>query len=144
MKLKDLTPYQQDVYAAKICPYCNGITRITTELEIYGKTFKDRQIICCVNYPKCNSYVGTHEDGTTLGRLAGPKLRLAKKKAHDCFDRLWQLKYMTREEAYQELSEHLGLDPEFTHIGIMGFSNLDLTSKWAIEKYIEFHKKENR
>ena len=145
MKLADLTPYQKDVYAGKICPYCKSKTKVVTEEFIYKRTYKNKAMICCVNYPQCDAYVGTHKDsGEALGRLAKHDLRIAKKETHDSFDRLWQLNYMTRKNAYDELADYLGLDRELTHIGFMNKKTLALVKRWAIEKYVAFHEREGK
>ena len=48
-------------------------------LENYKKTYDERKhIICCVNWPHCDSYVGTDIEGYPLGRLAKKKLRKVK------------------------------------------------------------------
>lgn len=127
-----LTPYHKDVLSAKICPYCKSETRITTETEIYGKVYKGRAMICCKNFPKCDSYVGTHDDGTTLGRLANKELRMWRKRAHDQFDKLWQNRDYNRDEVYENLSDELGIDLEYTHIGFFNIETCKKVIKWAM------------
>ena len=126
-----LTPYHKDVLSAKICPECKSGTRVTTETEIYGKVYKGRAMICCNNFPKCDSYVGTHDDGTTLGRLANKELRTWKKRAHDEFDKLWQSGDYDRDEAYENLSDELGIDLEYTHIGFFNIETCKKVIQWA-------------
>lgn len=144
MKYSDLTAYQKDVYAAKICPYCKSSTKVVSQETIYGKKFSNRSMICCINYPKCDAYVGTHDNGEALGRLAKSNLRIKKKETHNAFDRLWQLNYMTRDEAYTDLANFLGLDRQLTHIGFMNIETLQKTERWALDRYIEFHREENK
>lgn len=132
-----LTPYQQDVYSGKICPYCKSGTKTVTEEHIYGKKYKGKTMICCVNFPSCDSYVGTHEeDGSSLGRLANSELRQYKKVTHSWFDRIWKEQHMSRTEAYDWLSDELELPRDMTHIGWFNIT----TCKKAIQlcvKYLE-------
>lgn len=108
----------KDILDAKKCPYCKGDTKKISQKEVYGKSYSDRIFICCVNFPKCDSYVGTHSDGTPLGRLANKGLRGAKKEAHNYFDKIWKSKIMDRSSAYKWLSKQLKIPSEFTHIGM--------------------------
>lgn len=113
------------ILSGKVCPYCSAGVRKTTESEIYGRTYKDRSVIVCNDYPKCDSYVGCHKDGRPLGRLADGKLRQAKKECHQWFDKMWMpiahidgVKRFTRKEAYAWLSDKMELHPSNTHIGM--------------------------
>lgn len=131
----DLTPFQKDIINAKICPYCNSSTKIISESEVYGREYKGRKLIACVNFPKCDSYVGTHDDGTALGRIANKILRNNKKQAHFWFDKIWKEKHLDRSELYKELSEFLDLPPEYTHIGMFSERTCIKTENWAKEYY---------
>lgn len=137
---EDLTPYQLDVINAKICPYCKSKTKVITELEVYKKVYSGKAIIACVNYPACDSYVGTHSNGEPLGRLANQNLRLKKKKYKEAFNMLWENKYMSRADAYEELSEFLELDPALTHFGMFSEVTCYKAHRWALEKLVEFDK----
>ena len=114
-----LTEHQELIYSGKICPYCDSETKKVTEEFIYNKTYSGNKMICCVNFPKCNSYCGTHkEDESSLGRLADSSLRQYKKVAHSCFDPIWKdHKVLSRKQAYSWLSEKLEIPVEYTHIG---------------------------
>ena len=128
----NLTEYQIKVYSGTICPYCKSETRITTEEEIYGTTYKGRKMICCKNFPNCDSYVGTHkEDDTSLGRLADKSLRTYKKATHDAFDRIWMKKHCTREESYVHLSNAIGIPINYTHIGMFNIKTCKKAINWA-------------
>jgi len=133
----ELTPYQLDIINAKICPYCKSGTRITTETEIYGKEYKGRSVICCINFPKCDSYVGTHDNGETLGRLANKELRSWKKKAHDKFDMLWKDKKIDRDSAYEQLADFLQIPDKYTHIGMFSEVTCKKVFAWSILTYNE-------
>ena len=125
-----LSKYAQAVYNAEICPYCGGKTKVVTGTEISGKEYKGRKMIACVNFPECDSYVGTHDNGKPLGRLANQKLRDMRKAVHERFDELWKDKYVTRGEAYNWLSKTLNIPLEYTHIGYFSI-------KTCILAYIE-------
>jgi len=144
LKQKDLTPYQQDVYKAKICPYCKSGTKTVTEEFIYKKKYSDKSVICCINYPSCDSYVGTHSDGLPLGRLSKHPLRIAKKKTHEIIDRIWKLKFMDRKDLYKELSDFLQLELKLTHLGFMNLNTLDKVQRWALLKYIHYSENEKK
>ena len=130
--MSKLSAYSKDVFAAKICPYCKSENiKIISETDVYGREYKGRKIIACGNYPACDSYVGTHDDGTALGRLANKELRLAKKEAHNTFDRLWKSKEMSRGKAYQMLSDFLEIDSKYTHIGMFSVETCKKIIEWV-------------
>lgn len=120
-----------DIINAKICPYCKSFTRVSNEEYVYGRTYKDRDVIICSKYPLCDSYVGTHDDGKPLGRLANKSLRLAKKEAHKYFDKLWKEKHIKRSYAYKLMSLYLGIPPKYTHIGMFKESTCKDVAQWA-------------
>lgn len=130
-----LTPYHIDVLNGKICPYCKSSTKVLSEADVYGKTYRGRSVIACVNFPKCDSYVGTHDDGAPLGRLANKALRIAKRNAHEHFDKLWREKLIDRDSAYENLSDHLKIDIEFTHIGMFNINTCKKVSDWSKIQY---------
>lgn len=101
---------------APTCPYCGVQSSPTTGAEIYPrhrKLAKKRFFIC----RPCKAWVGCHDDGRPLGTPAAAELRIARKRAHDLFDRLWQGRFMTRNQAYSWLAETLGVDKHDAHIG---------------------------
>lgn len=75
----------------------------------------------------CAAYVGCYK-GTqkALGRLANAKLRKYKRLAHEAFDQIWKNELMKRHEAYSWLSERLGIERDYTHIGMF---DVDLCEK---------------
>lgn len=97
------------------CPYCNADAVKVDSSVIYGRSFGD--IYMCSNYPKCDSYVGCHEDGRPKGSLANPVLRKLRTDAHEVFDYSWQKKLISRTQAYKRLALYLGIDKKDTHIG---------------------------
>ena len=132
-----LTPFQQDLINAKICPYCKSETEVTTETEIYNREYEGRDLIKCKNYPSCNSYVGCDASGVPLGRLADRILRRYRKQAHNVFDRLWKEKLIDRDTAYEELADHLELPDQYTHIGMFSKETCVKVIQWADKKYKE-------
>lgn len=129
----ELTPYQLDVINAKICPYCKSKTEVVSETDVYGREYKGRAMIRCVNYQVCDAYVVTHDDGTPLGRLAKKPLRDAKKEAHKYFDAIWKEKHMERNQAYEELADHLGIPDKYCHIGMFKKETCLKVVEWSKE-----------
>lgn len=126
-----LTPYQSDVINAKICPYCKSETKIISETDVYGREYKGRKIIACINFPKCDSYVGCYDDGRPLGRLANIILRKSKKDAHYYFDKIWKQGYVERDDLYKHLSKFLNLPKEYTHIGMFSIKTCEKVIEWS-------------
>lgn len=130
----ELTEKHKEIITGQVCPYCNCISAPTTELKIYGRIYKNRSMICCINFPACDSYVGCHEDGTSLGRLANKNLRELKKKAHDYFDILWKNKHIERTKLYETLSIDLEIPIEYTHIGMFSENTCKKVIEWSKNK----------
>lgn len=110
------------ILAGKVCPYCDGATEyVDSAVVYYGKSYG--MIYLC---KPCNAWVGVHKGtDTALGRLANNELRKWKKEAHRYFDGLWKKKMtqgFTKQEsrtaAYIWLSSKMGIEPEYTHIGM--------------------------
>ena len=105
----------KDILAGLVCPYCGRNTELIDSAEIYhGKSF-GWMYIC----RPCDAYVGC-KTGTkeSLGRLANAELRKYKQAAHDVFDLIWKDNHINRTEAYTWLSQKLGIDRDFTHMGM--------------------------
>lgn len=104
-----------DINSGRVCPYCGLRSELIDSAEVYHGRSYGLMYIC----RPCNAYVGCHK-GTyrALGRLANAELRQAKNQAHEAFDKLWKSKAMNRHQAYRWLSESLGVDPNFCHIGM--------------------------
>lgn len=130
-----MNEYFKKIYSAEVCPYCKSKTKQTSETDIYGRKYSGRMVVVCLNYPKCNSYVGCHKDGKPLGRLANKELRKAKIDAHNSFDRLWKENLIERSELYKRLSEHLEIPIEYTHIGMFNVNTCKEVQRWANEIY---------
>lgn len=98
-------------------------------------------MVVCDGFPKCDSYVGTHEDGEPLGRLANKKLRFWKKEAHSAFDKIWRDNHMDRDSAYGFLADELELPDEYVHIGMFNIQTckkvVDISNKYLNDKTVE-------
>jgi len=132
-----ITDYHKQVFNADICPYCKSETVKDTETSIYGREYKGHGVFRCINYPKCDAYVGRHKDGRPLGRLANKELRSKKKEAHSFFDRIWKEGKVKRKELYKMLSEDLNIPKEFTHIGMFNKKTCIKVIAWSKLKYSE-------
>lgn len=130
-----LSDYHKKVINAEICPYCKSEVKQLSEFDIYGTIFKDRKIYACVNYPKCDSYVGSHKNGKPLGRLANKSLREYKSLAHKEFDKIWKEKHIERAQAYEAMSIFLNIPIEYTHIGMFKIDTCKSVIKWSKEYY---------
>lgn len=109
---------------AHSCPYCGAEAVRQSHRVVYGRTIAGAgDVLVCLNYPTCDSYVGCHRDGRPKGPLANAELRAARKAAHDAFDTLWRRRLdgegMSRGEAYRWLAERLNLPAEECHMGEM-------------------------
>ena len=107
--------------AAPRCPYCGATTHLRSADGIYFDNSKNAMLYACKNYPRCDSYVRVHP-GTTIpmGTVADKKLRTMRKDAHKYFNQIYYRGIMTKQEAYQWLSDFMGLPMASTHIGMMG------------------------
>lgn len=100
-----------------ICSYCHNPSQKTTGAEIYPHRpdLHQKNFYIC---HMCQAWVGCHQDGIPLGRLANAALRAAKSRAHAAFDPIWKSKKMSRAEAYAWLSKTLNIPKEDCHIGM--------------------------
>ncbi len=91
---------------APTCPTCQATAELVDSAVVYGKSYGPLWL--CPT-PACDSYVGTHPDGTPLGTMAGPMLRRARRLAHDAFDSWWQWNGLRRKDAYTILRWQMGV-----------------------------------
>lgn len=112
-----LNDKQKKIIEGEICPYCGQPSVRIRADEFYNYKGTGELMVC----KKCNAWVGCYKSGPNkgkpMGRLANRNLRKAKVAAHAELDRLWHTKE-ERSALYARLSEHLGLPPEYTHIGM--------------------------
>jgi ssDNA-binding Zn-finger/Zn-ribbon topoisomerase 1 len=75
----------------------------------------------CSTYPACKAAHGAHPDGKPLGIPATKEGKLARIKAHDAFDKLWNNGRkdgsMSRKAAYRWMQTALSMTKEEAHIG---------------------------
>lgn len=93
-----------------ICPYCGKKSQKLTETQFYGKEYKGRFVYACL---ACNASVGSHDDGSPLGRLATRELKALRIKCHALVDPLWKSRVMSRDEVYRVMVKRTGV----RHIG---------------------------
>lgn len=96
------------------CPYCEGTPRIVSNAEIYGREYGEwpYTVLC----DGCGAYVGLHpHTDVPLGTLADRNLREARKKGKGWFMKLQRKRGMSRNSAYQWLSDQLGIGIEECH-----------------------------
>jgi len=101
---------------APYCPYCGKPAELIDSIEIYRQSYG--MIWMC---RPCDAYTGTHKSSARfapLGTLANAKLRKLRQQVHQVFDPLHQSGKMTRSEAYQWLSEQLGIKKERCHVAM--------------------------
>ena len=135
---------KDDIFSAKICPYCNCETKLVTGEVIYPKmvntvprpNYLDKKFYVCTKNP--DHYVGTYNDNkTSLGRLADSELRKMKMNAHAAFDPLWKKGdkriFPSRHKAYNWLSEKMNLPLEYTHFGMFTIEQCKEAIKYCNE-----------
>lgn len=103
------------------CPYCGAPVVYRSAEGIYKTNHLDTMLYVCSKYPKCDAYVRVHE-GTKIpmGSLANKELRNLRRTAHLYFDQLYLTGLMTKDAAYQWLSDLLCTPPSEAHIGHLG------------------------
>lgn len=114
-------------YSQLRCPYCGSPVIYRSADGIYRDNHRSAMLYVCSRYPACDAYVRVH-NGTTIpvGDLAGPELRRLRRQAHQHFDKLHSLHLMTKQEAYEWLSDITCTPPSRAHIGYMGEYNCKL------------------
>lgn len=124
-----------------ICPYCGDQARYTSSTEVYnGKDFG--MLYLCVNYPKCDSFVGVHGDSRVpLGRMADRKLRMWKKAAHSLIDPYWKSKRMRRGHVYGAIARIMDIPISEAHIGMFSVEQCQELIK-RFPKEVEIKSKE--
>ena len=103
------------------CPYCGAPVIFRSAEGIYKTSHLDTMLYVCSKYPKCDAYVRVHA-GTKIpvGSLANKELRDLRRTAHQYFNQLYLSGYMTKDAAYQWLSNLLCTPPSEAHIGHLG------------------------
>ena len=103
------------------CPYCGAPAIYRSADGIHRENHGNTMLYVCANYPKCDAYVRVHE-GTKIpvGTMANKELRNLRRTAHLYFDQLYMTGLMTKDAAYQWLSNLLCTPPSEAHIGHLG------------------------
>ena len=103
------------------CPYCGGSVTYRSADGIYRENPRGVMLYVCSRYPSCDAYVRVHE-GTTIpvGSLANGELRALRRETHQWFDRLYREGIMTKDDAYEWLSELISAPRAQAHIGFLG------------------------
>ncbi len=127
------------------CPYCGSPVLFRSSEGIYRDNHKKVKLYVCSRYPACNAYVRVHE-GTRIpvGELASPELRSLRKKAHTYFDQLFLSGLMSKQVAYQWLSNITCTPLNRAHIGCLREYNcqlvIDESRKLLDKKHIPYPK----
>lgn len=110
-----LTGEQKRCLNGSLCAYCKQPSKLYKDsTPIYGKDYGP--VWACI---PCKAWVGCHPGGVKpLGRLAKKRLRVLKHEVHESFDKIWKFKIMRRTQAYQWLSNQLGIPKQYTHVGM--------------------------
>lgn len=136
----ELNRWDEFIRTGKVCPYCGDLTMLVDSSVVYGGTVSYGNIYSC---KPCKAYVGVHKGtNTAKGSLANKRLRKLRKKAHECFDPLWEAKMQrdrcsqsdARNAGYGWLSKELGIPFELMHIAYLGEEDcqrvIDLCSRF--------------
>lgn len=129
------------------CPYCGSPVIFRSSEGIIKGNPKKVKLYVCLRYPACNAYVRVHE-GTRIpvGELATPELRSLRRQAHLYFDQLYLSGLMSKQVAYQWLSDITCTPPNRAHIGYLREYNcqlvIDESKKLLDEKHIPYPNKE--
>lgn len=110
-----------------LCDYCGKQAKLVQGDVIYPHR-PDLYELWFWSCEPCQAYVGTHKQSKVhfpLGRLANHALRRAKNRAHAAFDPLWKDGPTKRKEAYEWLSNGLGIDFKDCHIGMFNIEQCD-------------------
>lgn len=95
------------------CPKCGApmVSRIAKRGPHAGKRFWG-----CSTFPNCRATRASHPVGSTLGIPATQSVKMARKRAHVVFDRLWQEGWMTRDQAYKYIDKKIWHNPHIDSV----------------------------
>jgi ssDNA-binding Zn-finger/Zn-ribbon topoisomerase 1 len=71
----------------------------------------------CSLFPACKGACGAYADGRPKGTPSNRETSQARIRAHVIFDRIWQQKRMTRDQAYAWMRQVMGIVDKEAHIG---------------------------
>jgi len=103
------------------CPDCGAPVELRSADGIYKSNPNGTMLYVCRNYPKCDNYVRTHP-GTILpvGTLANARLRKLRNEAHYYFNQLYESGALSKDEAYNLLTNIVQAPRSKAHIGNLG------------------------
>lgn len=118
-----------------VCNYCGRHAELHGGLAVYPdrKDLQDRQFWVCWG---CDAWVGC-KSGTDepFGDLANEELRAVRISAHRAFDPVWEHGLMTKHQAYDWLSEALGIPRQDCQIGLMKLEDCSRVSQLVWERF---------
>lgn len=128
--LQKTNPGIKDPKKGPLCPYCNQHSILRPAQFIYfNRPDINKNLWVCSNYPTCDAYVGTHDNGAwqnfPLGRLANRELRDMKHKLHTLFDHKWKSGKISRGAMYIWLQKTMSLSEPYAHIGELDQNQCD-------------------
>lgn len=122
------------------CPFCGGDVVFASNKEIYGREYGNGKCYLCRD---CKASVGTHNDGSPLGRLSNREMKELKKKAHAMFDPIWRVqKELKRGDLYGRLANKMSISKNDCHFGHFGVE--ELHQAIAILQQTDWYKEENK
>lgn len=122
---------------APLCAECHEQGELVTGKEIYphrSDLFHMHFWLCrpCFAYVGCHPSGRGYGDGTRpLGTMANVVTRNARKAAHEAFDPLWRVGFMSRHQAYRALAKYLELPTDACHIGSFDAPTCNKVIQWA-------------
>ena len=98
------------------CQHCGGHAKfMPSSAAVYGGRDYGPVWRC----EPCDALVGCHKGGARpKGTLATKPMRLARKRAHNAFDRIWLSGEMARPDAYGWLAAELNIHRDDCHIAL--------------------------
>lgn len=117
------------------CPVCSGPVVIAHHTQIYrsGQTYGEWP--WAYRCTSCDAMVGMHPfTSIPLGTLAGPELRRLRTDCKQPFNLLWKHHRMSRIDAYQALSDHLGIPKAECHFGLFDADQCRAARAWAVQQ----------
>ncbi|WP_341519877.1 zinc-finger-containing protein [Pseudomonas sp. G.S.17] len=114
---KALKRVKNPLPAPTVCRYCGGDVELVCNSQIYnGRSYGEWPYAYLCS--DCKAYVGLHPStDIPLGTLAANQLRKDRNASKDLFHQLKELRGFSRNQAYQWLSERMGVPVSECHFG---------------------------
>lgn len=105
-----------------IACYCGSPATLQSNAVKYGREYGNGLAWICSRYPKCDGYVGTHPDGSPLGKLTDNETTQLRRQVHAKIDPLWKdrtdrSKKKNRGSVYGWLRRLMDMSSAECHIG---------------------------